>query len=155
NDIRPGGSRLGSVRLGCQTRRGMAMIVHFSGRAGHLFLTGHLVLLTLGAAGCGRAKGDLSGKVSYQGKPLALGSVLLIGTNAKPRTAWIEEDGSYRFDDVPVGEAKLAVYSPDPAKQRKKLGPKGKQIAREEPVAQGFPAVDRTKWFAIPDEYSD
>jgi hypothetical protein len=92
------------------------MTASFTRHAG-LLLAGCLMLLTLGAAGCGGVKGDLFGKVSYQGKPLALGSVLIVATDSKPRTAGIEADGSYHFDDVPVGEAKLTIYSPDPAKQ--------------------------------------
>jgi hypothetical protein len=40
------------------------MIVVFSGRAVRSLLAGFLILLILDAAGCGGAKGDLSGKVS-------------------------------------------------------------------------------------------
>ena len=43
----------------------------------------NILLLTLGAVGCCGAKGELSGNVSYQGKPVVLGSVLLIGVDAK------------------------------------------------------------------------
>src|SRR5689334_22050298 len=122
----------------------MAMTVLFSQDAGHPLLACCLVLLSLGTGGGGSGKGDLSCKVSYNGKPLALGSVLLFGVDNKPKTTWIEADGSYRFVDVPVGEAKLAVYSPDPAKQlelsRKKSGPNGTQGTREEPVAPALPA---------------
>jgi hypothetical protein len=113
------------------------------------------MLLTLGAAGCGNAKGDLSGTISYNGKPVVLGSVFLIGTDDKPRTAWIESDGSFRFADVPVGEVKLAVYSPDPVKQDKRRKSDSKRPRRQRPVEPELPAVDRTKWFAIPAEYSD
>jgi hypothetical protein len=122
--------------------------------AGRPILVGCFLLFSLGAVGCGGAKGDLSGTVSYQGKPLAIGSVLLIGTDTKLRTAWIEADGSYQFADVPVGEAKLAVYSPDPAKKAKQ-GKRRKSRAKDEPATPELPAGDRTKWFAIPAEYSD
>src|SRR5262249_34252536 len=101
-------------------------------------------------------------KVSYKGKPVALGSVLLFGADGKPRTSSIETDGSYHFADVPVGEAKLAVYSPDPAEQDKQRKPvrqrkssRKKPLPKDAPVAPALPAVDRTKWFAIPAEYSD
>jgi hypothetical protein len=137
------------------------MTVSFSRGANRPLLVICLVLLNLSAVGCGSGTGDLSGKVSYQGKPLALGSVLLIGADAKPRSAWIETDGSYRFADVPVGEAKLAVYSPDPAKQAK-LGKKDKKRRSSskrplppKPAAPELPTVDGTKWFAIPAEYGD
>ncbi len=140
------------------------MTVLFFRRTGHPFLTGCLALLTLGAIGCGGEKGDLSGTVSYNGKPVVLGSVLLIGADAKPRTAWIEADGTYHFDDVPAGEAKLAVFSPDPAKQdksrKKQAELKKKRLEKDkslppEPDSPALPAVDRTKWFAVPALYSD
>jgi hypothetical protein len=116
-----------------------------------------LWLLSLAASGCGAGKGELSGKVFYKGKPLVYGSVLLIGCDAKPRTTWIQEDGSYHFDDVPSGQAKLAVYSPDPAKHLdlKKRAPKDKPVPKNKPIAPASPAVDRKKWFAIPKDYGD
>jgi hypothetical protein len=140
----------------------MAMSTRFSGRTGGCFLTGCLLLLALAADGCSRAPGNLSGKISYNGKPLAVGSVLLIGVDAQPRTAWIEADGSYHFDDVPVGEAKLAVYSPDPdlaertrSQTKTKPGPKKAKRVRPTPSSSEVSADDRRKWFAIPSKYGD
>lgn len=54
--------------------------------------------------------GTLTGTVSYLGKPVPSGSILLIGSDSMPRTAWIQKDGTYKFTGVPVGEAKLAVF---------------------------------------------
>jgi hypothetical protein len=140
----------------------MAMSTRFSGRAGGCFLTGCLLLLALAADGCSKATGNLSGKISYNGKPLAVGSVLLIGVDAQPRTAWIEADGSYQFTDVPVGEAKLAVYSPDPdlaektrSKTKTNPGPKKAKQVRPKPSSWEVSADDRRKWFAIPAKYGD
>jgi hypothetical protein len=137
-------------------------MVFFSRSGGRPFLAFTLLLLSLSAAGCSAGKGELSGKVSYKGKPLVYGSVLLIGSDSKPRTTWIQTDGTYRFEDVPAGQAKLAVYSPDPAKQTapRKRGQTGKPAVRQlpavdRPTARQLPAVDRTKWFAIPDTYSE
>jgi hypothetical protein len=105
-------------------------------------------------AGCG-GTGDLSGKVSYNGKPLVVGSVLLIGVDNKPRTTWIE-DGTYHFAGVPVGEAKIAVFSPDPAEVEAR---RRRSSARRSPPRQQDaprpPAVDNSSWFPIPAEYSD
>ena len=61
-----------------------------------------------------------------------------------------------------MGEAKIAVYSPNPFKEAelrkqdellrkstsKRLGPRRS-------AAPELPTVDRTKWFAIPAEYGD
>jgi hypothetical protein len=129
-------------------------------RVNRWLLANGLVLLTFGAAGCG-VRGDLSGKISYQSKPVVLGSVLLVGADAQLRTAWIESDGSYHFADVPAGEARLAVCSPDPAREDKlreneeKRRSSAKRPLPPRPAALELPAVDRTKWFAIPLEYGD
>jgi hypothetical protein len=61
-----------------------------------------------------------------------------------------------------VGEARLAVYSNDPDKQReemKRTFPKDKlrkkMLARERPAAPQLPAVDcKGKWFPIPGQFS-
>src|SRR5215467_6772261 len=105
----PAGKSLQSRESRLQIKSKMAMANRFSGRTGRSFLAGCLLLLALAADGCSPATGNLSGKISYNGKPLAVGSVLFIGVDAQPRTAWIEADGSYHFNEVPVGEAKLAV----------------------------------------------
>jgi hypothetical protein len=140
----------------------MAMSNRFSGRTGRAFRSGCLLLLALAAAGCSGATGKLSGKISYNGKPLAVGSVLFIGVDAQPRTAWIEADGSYQFNDVPVGEAKLAVYSPDPdlakrisLKTKTRPGTKKAKRVRPPHSPPEMSAEDRRKWFAIPAKYGD
>jgi hypothetical protein len=133
----------------------------FSGRTGHTFRAGCL-LLALAADGCSRATGKLSGKISYNGKPLAVGSVVFIGVEAQPRTAWIEADGSYQFNEVPVGEAKLAVCSPDPdlaerTRSQTKTRPGTKKAKRVLPMHSPpeMAGEDRWKWFAIPSKYGD
>jgi len=55
-------------------------------------------------------RGTLTGTVTYYGETVPSGSVLLIGSDSKPMTAWIQKDGTYKFTGVPVGEAKLAVF---------------------------------------------
>jgi hypothetical protein len=146
------------------------MLLTPAGHGGRLLLPGCLVLLTLSSAGCGVGKGDLSGKVSYKDKTLAYGSVLLLASDQKPRTVAIEQDGTYRFSDIPAGEARLAVYSLDPAKRPAPRaagaghGKPGKGPAREVPKdakveepprSQELPPVDRSKWFEIPASYGN
>lgn len=55
-------------------------------------------------------RGTLTGTVSYQGQAVPSGSILLIGLDSQPITAWIQQDGTYKFTGVPLGEAKLAVF---------------------------------------------
>jgi len=55
-------------------------------------------------------RGTLTGTVSYLGKPVPSGSILLIGSDSKTMTTWIQKDGTYKFTGVPLGDAKLAVF---------------------------------------------
>jgi len=72
-----------------------------------------LVLLTpaLVLFGCGSKTGTISGKVTYQGKPLGGGSVNFLseGPNPTMKTGGIQKDGSYSVSGVPVGPAKITV----------------------------------------------
>jgi hypothetical protein len=61
------------------------------------------------AVGCGSNKGSVSGKVTYQGKPLPSGFVTFVVENGGPMHAEIQGDGSYHFDKVPVGPVKIGV----------------------------------------------
>jgi hypothetical protein len=71
-----------------------------------------VLLLGLPAAGCS-SKGDISGKVLYQGRPMSAGAVTFFPSSGKGAfTSRIKEDGSYRVEKVPVGEVKIAVVPP-------------------------------------------
>jgi hypothetical protein len=68
------------------------------------------------------------------------------------RSANIGPDGSYRLDNLPTGEVKLAVVSPEPpeAAANERRGERNAP-AEVAPV----PAFDRSKWIKIPKEYGD
>jgi hypothetical protein len=72
-----------------------------------------LVLLALPlASGCGgQAKGTVSGKVTYQGKPVPSGFVTFLVENGAPVHSDIRSDGSYRMEKVPVGLVKIGVQT--------------------------------------------
>jgi len=73
--------------------------------AGALCLCGILL-----AAGCGGGKkGEVSGKVLYQGKPVRGGTVSFIPEGGGLMSSAIEEDGSYTVRNVPVGAVKITV----------------------------------------------
>jgi hypothetical protein len=67
-------------------------------------------------SGCGGGVGDVSGKVTFKGKPVVYGSVGFVGSDGVPKTAKISPDGSYAVKDVRAGEAKITVTSELPAK---------------------------------------
>ncbi len=60
-------------------------------------------------AGCS-GSGTVTGKVTYQGRPLTGGTILFTSTRGRgTRTAQIGEDGSYTITNMPTGPAKIAV----------------------------------------------
>lgn len=52
--------------------------------------------------------------VTYQGKPLATGTVLFVGDDKNPIRVPINNDGSYQANNVPLGQVKVAVLVPPP-----------------------------------------
>jgi hypothetical protein len=104
-----------------------------------------LGLLALVAVGC-QGKGDVSGKVTYKGKPLVFGTVQFEGRDGMLRQGNIETDGSYTVSGVATGEAKVAVSSRNPKSSdfipiQREGGPKLP------------PRPDYPGWFPIPDKY--
>lgn len=68
-----------------------------------------LMILPL-ATGCGgEAKGTVSGKVTYQGKPLPGGFVTFVPDNGAPVHTDIQSDGTYHIDKAPLGPVKISV----------------------------------------------
>jgi hypothetical protein len=76
------------------------------------------VLLT----GCGRPVGSLSGKVTYQNKPLKGGSVAFVSTDGgRSFSAALSEEGVYTIPDLQGGEYKVCVET-DSHKPPKQYG---------------------------------
>src|SRR5690349_503951 len=70
------------------------------------------------AAGCGGQGATVSGKVSYKGRPVVSGSVIVLNPDGTARTGVILPDGSYTVEGVSRGLVKIGVLSPDPAHTR-------------------------------------
>lgn len=107
--------------------------------------TSAALLLAL-AGGCGPSTATVAGKVSYQGKPLAWGSVTLIAADGSAHQAGLEPDGSFRLDLVPTGPARVGVSSPDPAPR------KGQE---PNPRVASPPALPPGAWFPLPDKFAN
>jgi hypothetical protein len=116
---------------------------------------GWLLLGALAGLGCG-GTGEVSGTVKFQGRPLASGSVLMMGADNRPLYGEIHEDGSYRIKGVPTGTVKVAVNSPPPTLAPQAPGAEGRSKAPEPASRTPDPAADpKGLWFAIPEKYGD
>lgn len=117
-----------------------------------------LGLAALASAGCGGAA-TVEGKVTYQGKPVVYGTVVVIGPDNLPKSGTIQTDGSYRVSGVKPGAAKLSVSSPPPPGAQVARKPRGgREADQDEPKADGVtpasPEVIKA-WFPLPDKYAD
>lgn len=98
-----------------------------------------LVAMLVCLNGCA-GKATLEGTVTYQGRPVVYGSVVVLSADKTARSGVIRPDGRYTVEGIQPGEVRIAVISREPAKGRK-AGPSG----TERP----------TGWFAIPLAYED
>jgi len=121
-------------------------------RRRRVLLTGLAFLM----AGCaGRASGDVSGKVTYKGKPLTTGSVAFIPREAPPVVGRIEADGTYVAHGVPAGEVTVTVTSLDPSAVARAKGKSANDLPPEaEAAAAKASGPSNAGWFPIPDKYA-
>jgi hypothetical protein len=88
------------------------------------------LLLTLAFIwGCGRGRSTVSGKVTYEGKPLVFGIVILAGEDNVPLRGEIDPAGGYTVKDVPYGNVRVAISSPMPRRDREAV--KKKELTEE------------------------
>lgn len=114
----------------------------------------------LTAVGCG-GTADVSGKVTYKGKPVVYGTVVLVGPDGIPKSGAIQPDGTYRVSGVAVGTARVAVTSPkppgsEPPPARKAQGRDATDEDKPppEPAPPASPEVIKN-WVALPEKYGD
>src|SRR5262249_16240851 len=110
-----------------------------------------VTVLLLAACGCG-STATVTGKVTYQGRPVTYGSVIFLAADNTARSGIIEPDGSYSVEDVPRGEGKIGVISHDPSKGRSTVG-------GEKPASPGKKNAAAAKtaggWFPLPHRFED
>lgn len=133
------------------------------------------VTLMSSAAGCGGLqRGDVSGIISMNGKPVVSGTVTFIGADGNTKTATITESGAYKVQGVVTGTATIVIDSPKP--NVTPTSPSGRSDGRGRDSGRGVdpnlpadaPRVERPrdnpnavsdevakKWFPIPPQYSD
>jgi hypothetical protein len=97
------------------------------------------------ACGCW-GRGDVSGKVTYKGKPLVWGTVLFEGSDRTFKQGNIGSDGTYTIRGLATGEAKVAVSSINP-----KSSDFQTRLPSRAPRANRPAGVNG--WFPIPQKY--
>jgi hypothetical protein len=109
-----------------------------------------LPILLAGVCGCGRTA-KVSGKVTYQGRPVAYGSVIFLSADKTARSGVIEPDGSYTIEGTRPGSVSIAVISRDPSKGRsvvqgrKRVGLGKKGVSSQDTAIEG--------WFPLPRKF--
>ena len=111
-----------------------------------------LLILLAGTWGCGRTA-SVSGKVTYQGRPVTYGSVIFLSAGKVARSGVIKPDGSYGVEGVAPGAVKIAVISHDPAKGRSTL--RGGKPTRPNERRAGSQSAVVSGWFPLPTRFED
>jgi hypothetical protein len=134
-----------------------------------------LVPLLLSLAGCGAGVCDVTGKITYHGKPVVCGSVIFVGPDGMTKVVNLNQDGTYLVKGVGVGLAQVGVISQDPARpldpliqnrtHGKEVGAPTDDSGRDPDAGREIknppndrsnwsePNVDRSKWFLLPKKY--
>jgi hypothetical protein len=124
--------------------------------------------------GCSRPVGTVSGKVTYQGKPLKGGSVGFVSSEGRLSFAsGIKEDGTYSVPNIAGGSYKVTVETSSlkpeevkgamPGATTAPVLPKGTKLG---PAPENAPAgfsdpaamaagANKRKYVAIPDNYAN
>jgi hypothetical protein len=113
-----------------------------------------LLLVVVAALTFGRPKATLNGRVTYKGKPVVWGSVILVDERGYATAGRIEPDGTYTVDGASPATVNVAVISQDPLYQHHATQLK---ITRERLSLKKRPPmpVDRKLWFPLPKQYED
>jgi hypothetical protein len=109
----------------------------------------------LAIAGCSGANDcTLAGKVTYQGKPVICGTVIVVGADGIRQTGRIDSDGTYFVEKLVAGPVKISVESPAPENpaDRPARPPRPEGPAERPP---DYKPPDRAKWVRLPGQYAD
>jgi len=109
-----------------------------------------LPILLAVAGGCSKTA-TVTGKVTYQGRPVTYGSVIFLNADNTARSGVIAADGSYRVENVLPGTVKIAVISHDPAKGRSVV--RGRKSTPTAKTTGASPSVPAGGWFPLPPRF--
>jgi hypothetical protein len=108
-----------------------------------------LILIAV-ATGCGGNTATVSGKVTYHGRPVTSGSVIVLNDDGTAKPWVILPDSSYTVAGVKRGHVKFGVYSPDPSRARSILTKRDPAKRRNAGARVASPG-----WFPLPKTLGD
>ena len=94
---------------------------------------------------------SVTGHVLFDGQPVAGGQVSFVAKAGEVKTANIESDGSYKVDDVPLGEAIVLVFGPPPSS----AAPPARSGMAKKLAAAPNPPPTASKGPTLPAKYGD
>ena len=103
-------------------------------------------------SGCSKSLGTVTGTVTLGGAPLPAGVVSFLAEDGTVVTAYVDTKGTYRVDDVPVGLARVTVYTAsklDPGAMGEVLKNHGREPGKFKAMPKSGPPP-----VAVPQKYS-
>ncbi len=71
-----------------------------------------LVIFACMGCGSGPSTATVTGTVTFEGGPVKAGTICFVPLDGIPRQGDIQPDGSYRVDDIPLGDAIIVINPP-------------------------------------------
>jgi hypothetical protein len=104
-------------------------------RVGATMIMALLVLYSVSLNGCSSVAEEtrfapVTGKVTYKGKPLSQGKIVMIHESGKAGAGEVQSDGTYRLEAV-VGENKVMIDSRDQKKLSQSSPKQGRGVRLE------------------------
>ena len=120
------------------------------------FLAALLSLAAFGAAGCGGGKGEISGEVTFNGKPIPWGRITFLSqVGNKQAISSSIRNGAYTIKGCPAGPVKISVESFKAVAHDPKLGPQGMAKGFKRPEGEEPPPEAIGKTLPIPPRYGN
>lgn len=119
-----------------------------------------LFLVLVVGLGCGASTGIVTGKVTYQNKPVSSGSVVFHGANGRVDSGLLDANGNYTIARAPVGTVKVAVMAAKSSTKAAGGGappgpPAGKGKLKQAPDTIDKPVPATVETSPIPERYYD
>lgn len=113
-----------------------------------------LLLLTWALSGCGSPTAEVSGIVTYKGRPLPSGTVLFHSAEGRIEHGLVTAEGRYTIVEAPLGSVRITVQSH--AQAPKELPTRGGKPPAT-PAGPSTPAIEKRdgKYVQIPRHYLD